>query len=264
MRIIAVDDERIALSGLEMILNKAAPKAEIAAFRQAQDALAYAARMRVDVAFLDVRMQEINGIFLAERLQETNPEINIIFVTGYDEYAREAISLHASGYITKPVTLEKVRVELEALRYPVEAKEKPLLRVQCFGNFEVFTPSGKPLHFSRTKAKETFAYLVYKRGASCTPREVAAVLFEDAPYDEKQQAYIQQIIHAMMKSLRQAGAEDVVIKQYKAMAINPEAIDCDFYRYMKHGAASAPFMGEYMAQYGWAEDMVDYLGGTTP
>ena len=204
MRIIAVDDERIALSGLEMILNKAAPKAEIAAFRQAQDALAYAARMRVDVAFLDVRMQEINGIFLAERLQETNPEINIIFVTGYDEYAREAISLHASGYITKPVTLEKVRVELEALRYPVEAKEKPLLRVQCFGNFEVFTPSGKPLHFSRTKAKETFAYLVYKRGASCTPREVAAVLFEDAPYDEKQQAYIQQIIHAMMKSLRQA------------------------------------------------------------
>lgn len=67
-----------------------------------------------------------------------------------------------------------------------------------------------------------------------------------------------------MKSLRQAGAEDVVIKQYKAMAINPEAIDCDFYRYMKHGAASAPFMGEYMAQYGWAEDMVGYLGGTTP
>ena len=56
----------------------------------------------------------------------------------------------------------------------------------------------------------------------------------------------------------------MVIKQYKAMAINPEAIDCDFYRYMKHGAASAPFMGEYMAQYGWAEDMVGYLGGTTP
>lgn len=264
MRIIAVDDERIALSGLETILSRAAPKAEIAAFRRAQEALAYAAGMRVDVAFLDVRMQEINGLFLAEGLQKTNPEINIIFVTGYDEYAREAIELHASGYITKPVTLEKVRAELEALRFPVGAKEKPLLRVQCFGNFEVFTPDGRPLHFSRTKAKETFAYLVHKCGTSCTPREVAAVLFEDAPYDEKQQAYIQQIVSAMMKSLRQAGAKGVIMKQYKSLAINPEAIDCDFYRYMKHGAASAPFMGEYMTQYGWAEDMVGYLGSTAP
>ena len=106
MKIIAVDDERIALSGLKLILNKAVPQADIAAFRQAKEALAYACQTRVDIAFLDVRMQEMNGIFLAERLKETNPRINIIFVTGYDEYAREAISLHASGYITKPVTLE--------------------------------------------------------------------------------------------------------------------------------------------------------------
>lgn len=49
-------------------------------------------------------MQEMNGTFLAKRLKA--PRINIIFVTSYDEYAREAISLHASGYITKPVTLE--------------------------------------------------------------------------------------------------------------------------------------------------------------
>ena len=262
MKIIAVDDERIALSGLELILNKAVPQADIAAFRQAKEALAYACQTRVDIAFLDVRMQEMNGIFLAERLKETNPRINIIFVTGYDEYAREAISLHASGYITKPVTLEKVRAEMEALRFAVETREQPLLRVQCFGNFEVFTPSGEPLHFSRLKSKEAFAYIVYKRGASCTVREVAAVLFEDAPFDEKRQAYFQQIIHSMMKSLRQAGAESVIIKRYKAMAINPDAIDCDFYRYLKQGAGSEPFMGEYMAQYEWAEEMVGYLGGT--
>lgn len=259
MKIIAVDDERIALAGLESILSKTVPQAEIVAFRRAEDALADAQKTRIDVAFLDVRIQEMNGLFLAERLKETNPAINIIFVTGYDEYAREAISLHASGYITKPVTPEKVLAEMEALRFPVKPEEKPLLRVQCFGNFEVFTPSGEPMHFSRQKAKEVFAYLVYKRGASCTPREVGAVLFEDVPYDEKRQAYLQQIIHSMMKSLRQAGAESVVIKRYKAMAVNPEAIECDFYRYMKQEQASEPFMGEFMAQYEWAEDMAGYL-----
>ncbi|MGN0778491.1 MAG: response regulator [Aristaeellaceae bacterium] len=261
MNIMAVDDERIALSGLELILNRVAPGAEIVTFRQAEDALAYASGVCIDVAFLDVRMQGINGISLAQQLQDMNPEINIIFVTGFDEYAREAISLHASGYITKPVTLEKVRKEMEALRFPVRVQTRPLLRVQCFGNFEVFTPSGKPLHFTRTKAKEAFAYLVYRRGASCTSREVAAVLFQDAPYDEKRQAYFQQIIHAMMQSLRQAGAECVILKRYKSMAINPEAVDCDFYRYLKQGPDGQPFMGEYMAQYGWAEDMVGYLDG---
>ena len=44
MKIIAVDDERIALSGFELILNRAVPKADIAAFRQAKEALAYQLR----------------------------------------------------------------------------------------------------------------------------------------------------------------------------------------------------------------------------
>ena len=259
MRIIAVDDERIALAGLESILRRTMPQAETAAFRRVEEALAYAAHTRVDVAFLDVRMREMNGLSLAERLQKTNPRINIIFVTGYDEYAREAISLHASGYITKPVTLEKVCAELEALRFPVESEERPLLRVQCFGNFEIFTPAGEPLHFSRTKAKEAFAYLVYRRGASCTSREVAAVLFEDAPYDEKQQAYFQQIVHSLMKALRQAHAEGAITKRHNAMAVNTEVIDCDFYRYMKHETAEEPFIGEFMAQYAWAEAVIGYL-----
>ena len=69
MKIIVVDDERIALSGLELILNKAVPQADIAAFRQAKEALAYACQTRVDIAFLDVRMQEMNGTFLAKRLK---------------------------------------------------------------------------------------------------------------------------------------------------------------------------------------------------
>lgn len=260
MRIIAVDDERIALTGLESILKKAAPGAEIAAFRRAEEALEYAEQERVDIAFLDVRMQGMNGLFLAERLKETNAEVNIVFVTGYDEYAREAIALHASGYITKPVTLEKVRAELGALRFPLEPEERPLLRVRCFGNFEVYTLDGEPVHFARTKAKEVFAYLVHKRGTSCATREIAAVLFEDAPYDEKRQAYFQQIIHAMMKSLRQVGAEIVVTKRYKAISVNTKAIDCDFYHYMNgERDPGSPFMGEYMAQYAWAEEMAGFL-----
>ncbi len=76
-------------------------------------------------------------------------------------------------------------------------KSDALLRVQCFGNFDVFTPNGDHVHFERSKSKEVFAYLVHKHGSSCSTKEIAAALFEDAPYDEKQQNYVQKLIQGM-------------------------------------------------------------------
>ena len=85
--------------------------------------------------------------------------MNIIFVTGFSEYTGDAMRLHASGYIMKPVTTEAVKSELDDLRFPIIPKDNSLLRVQCFGNFDVFTPDGKPMHFERSRSKEIFAYL---------------------------------------------------------------------------------------------------------
>lgn len=45
---------------------------------------------------------------LAKRLKEINPKMNIIFVTGFSEYAGDAMKMHASGYIMKPVTKENL------------------------------------------------------------------------------------------------------------------------------------------------------------
>lgn len=50
----------------------------------------------------------------------------------------EAFHLHASGYVLKPATPETIRWELEDLRRPVLREDDGRLRVQCFGNFEVF------------------------------------------------------------------------------------------------------------------------------
>lgn len=81
------------------------------------------------------------------------------------------------------------------LRFPIVPKNNALLRVQCFGNFDVFTPGGEHVRFERSKAKEMFAYLIHKQGTSCTSREIAAVLFEDEPYDEKNQNLMQTYIY---------------------------------------------------------------------
>ncbi len=126
---LAVDDERLALQLLTDAIQAVLPKAEVFAFSKPGEALSCARENRCDIAFLDVRMRSMTGLELARKLKGLCPRINIIFVTGYSEYVGEAMQLHASGYLEKPVTAEKVRREVEDLRHPVLSSS----RARCCG-----------------------------------------------------------------------------------------------------------------------------------
>ena len=259
MVIVAVDDEKPARILLESILRNVRPEAEIHIFAAPEELLEFVEKCSADIAVLDICMySDLNGVILAKKLKEINGKINIIFATAHERFLRDAMSMHASGYIVKPFTEAEVRKELDDLRHPLTEEKNVLLKVRCFGNFDVFTLDNKPLHFERSKAKEVLAYLIYKHGTSCTIREIAAVLFEDEPYDLKQQAYIQKIISAMMKSLRKCNAADVVFKKYNSLSVNTSKLDCDYYRFkeLDSGAVNA-YNSEYMAQYYWADFMFD-------
>ena len=254
MRMLCVDDEPLMLIMLEQAVKEAAPEDEVHAFRYQEDLLEDARKNGCDVAFLDIHMRGMNGVELAKELKAVNPKMNIIFVTGFSEYTGAAMKLHASGYIMKPVTAEEVRKELSDLRFPIVPRSNALLRVQCFGNFDVFLPDGEHVRFERSKSKEMFAYLVHRHGSSCSIREIAAALFEDEPYDKKQLNYMQQLTHAMMKSLRAVGAEEVVVKDFNALAVKPDLLDCDYYRFQELDAGAVnSYQNEYMSQYYWAD-----------
>lgn len=258
MKILCVDDEPLALEMLTEAIEEAAPDAELKAFRKQSDLLEEARQGGCDIAFLDIHMRGMNGVELAKKLKDLNPKTNIIFVTGYDEYTGDVMRLRASGYVMKPVTKEKLEEELKELRFPIEPKSGAVLKVQCFGNFDVFTLDGTPVHFERSKSKEVFAYLVHRHGSSCTVKEIAAALFEDEPYDLKQQAYLQKIISAMMKSLRKIGAEKVINKSYNSMSVNVSLLDCDYYRFLELDAGAVnSYQCEYMSQYYWADFMFE-------
>lgn len=254
MRMLCVDDEPLMLKMLEMAIKEARPDADITAHKKQADLLEDARKNGCDIAFLDIHMRGMNGVELAKELKTVNPKMNIIFVTGFSEYAGEAMSMHASGYIMKPVTKEKIEKELADLRFPIIPKKNAKLRVQCFGNFDVFTPDGDHVRFERSKAKEVFAYLVHRRGSSCTTREIFAAIFEDEPYEKKLQNLLQTYIYSMIRSLKKIGAEDAVVRSYNALAVNPEVLDCDYYRFceLDAGAVNA-YECEYMSQYYWAD-----------
>lgn len=247
MKVLLVDDEKLQLLRLQNVVEEVLKSAEIFAFTNPLEALEECKDKKIDIAFLDIEMPKINGVKLAKKLKESNPLINIIFVTAYSEYAIDAYNLRASGYITKPVNVDKVKIEIDELRYPVELKTTKKLQVKCFGNFEIFK-DGVPIKFSYQRSKEVFAYLIDREGSSININELNAVLWE-----EDHKSYLRNIISDIQNTLKEIGADDVFIKRHNECFIDVNKVDCDAYEYKKDNPnAVRMYRGEYMMQYSWA------------
>ena len=248
MRIIAVDDEKISLESLVNSIKAIVTEDEVVSFRYPEDALEYVKENSCDIAFLDVEMAGMNGVELAEELKKYNTEINIVFCTGYGNYRDVAFELHASGYLMKPITPEKVKRELENLRRPIVEVKR--LKVQAFGNFEVYL-DGKPVVFKYRRTKELFAYLVDRLGAMCTVGEIIGILFED---ESGREDYFQKLRRDLLSTLEELGCENAIIHKRGMLGVVISEIQCDYYDCLsnKRDLASCYF-GEYMTQYSFAE-----------
>ena len=264
MIIYVLDDEPIALRGTINTIQKVVPEAKVTGFSRANDALRHIRDTKEypDVVFSDIEMPGMSGLNFAVALKRLCPEAKIIFVTAYSQYAIDAFRLHVHGYILKPITAERVREELDYLikentpeQEPAQEEEqtRELLKVQCFGYFEVFW-KGEPLMFGRRQTKELLAYLIDRKGATCTSEEIATALWEDEDNLKHLKARIRILISDLRQTLAKIGMEDIILRRSGQIAIRRDAVDCDYY-HMLDGDMEAvnAYRGEYMMQYSWAE-----------
>lgn len=259
LNIIAVDDEQTLLYLSQQAIQKALPGCSVAVFTSAQDSIDYAANTKVDVAFLDIDMGSMNGLILAKHLKDINAKTNIVFITGYTEYAVDAFAVEASGYILKPVGPEDIKRAMSSLRYPPELQSDKRVRIKCFGGFAVYV-DGKPLIFPQAKAQELFAYLVHKRGSTVHNPDIAAVLWEDRPYNASVQTSVRRVRAQLMNVLRDAGVEDIIKKGWNSVAADVSIFSCDSYEYLDGDMTFVNrYAGEYMNEYSWAEFTAAYI-----
>ena len=251
---IAVDDEPLMLYALGKAVKASADITSVAEFGSCDDALRWARDNPVDVAFLDIDMRGMGGMALAEKIMGLRPDCRIVFCTGYERYAVAAIKLRVSGYLMKPISAKAVQEEIDNIKGR-RAKEKPLT-VKCFGNFEVYA-QGEKLTFKRTKTKELLAFLVDRNGAGVTGKEISARLWVDNGDEAKCHNYLRQLFLDLRHALEAVGAGSVFEQNNYTYSLNTEKIDCDYYTYLKTGKPE--FRGEYMTQYGWAEDTCGLL-----
>ena len=253
---ITVDDERPMLKALTDIVKASPDIKEVYDFSVCSAALEWISENSADVAFLDINMRGMGGLALAEKINEFHPDCKIVFCTGFEEYALDAIRLRCSGYLVKPITTEDVQKEIDYIKSKMS--NTSLLDVKCFGNFEVLK-NGEALAFKRTKAKELFAVLVDRNGAGMTGKQICAVMWPENTDDVKNMDYLRHLVGDLKKALAQVGAEKVFCQEGYNYRIDTTRINCDYHMFLKTG--NPRFFGEYMTQYSWAEGTLSILLG---
>ena len=109
-----VDDEKLALSRLQRLLNENGIE-DIAAFNNPVDALKEITKTKFDAVFLDISMPNISGFELADSIIALEPKTFIVFQTAYEEYALEAFKKGGIGYLVKPIESEAIKNILEKI-----------------------------------------------------------------------------------------------------------------------------------------------------
>jgi two-component system LytT family response regulator len=111
--VLIVDDEAPARSILRELLSSQPGVRILAECANGFEAVKAAADLQPDVVFLDIEMPKLDGF---EVLELIDPNIAVVFVTAYDNYAIRAFEVHAVDYVLKPFRAERLAAAFERAR----------------------------------------------------------------------------------------------------------------------------------------------------
>ncbi len=108
INVLVVDDESGALESFRMILE--IKDYQVFTFSRGAEALEAVKTNKFDIAFVDLRMPEMDGLTVLENLKKLTPNTEVIIVTAYasEESQANAISLGAMEYLRKPFLMEEI------------------------------------------------------------------------------------------------------------------------------------------------------------
>ncbi|QKF77799.1 DNA-binding response regulator [Arcobacter defluvii] len=115
MKVMIVDDEKLALDRLKRLLNENGIE-DITEFNNPVVALKEITKTKFDVVFLDISMPNISGFELADSIINIEPKTFIVFQTAYEEFALKAFQSGGMGYLVKPIESNDIKNILEKIR----------------------------------------------------------------------------------------------------------------------------------------------------
>ena len=229
IRIAAVDDEIHVLERVERMVAEFKDVELCGLFESSEQLLSYLKEDIIDVVFLDIEMPEVNGLELSTQIIDLNDNINIVFVTAFNQYAVEAFELYAIDYILKPLTSVRLGKTIDRLlksKRVIRQYEKPF--IQCIGGFEVFI-NREVLIWKNSKAKEVLAFLIQKGGIPVDWEKIADAVWPEYN-SEKAQTNFHATTYLLRKRLAEAGISGILESGRGNYRIVTDQVACDFYQ----------------------------------
>lgn len=256
MKTIIVDDEMLAIKQFEMECKKI-PWVNIAGkFQNAQQALEYAKKEKIEAAFLDIELSGMNGILLGKKLRELYPNLVVIFLTGYDNYTMDALHMKADYYLMKPYSSKDFRDVMENARL-LTRRQKKRIFIRTLGRFDLIIDD-QVVDLPNAKAKELLALCVDHKGGHVSMEEAVDKLWEDRTYDERVKNLYRKATMSLRKVFQEYELEEVFGNKRGSCYINPELIDCDYFEVLEYKRQNLDYrkriVGTYMPEYSWAEE----------
>ena len=122
VRALIVDDEPLLRTHLAHHLAQLWPELAIAGeARNGREAVDLVAQLQPDVVFLDVHMPGMNGVEAARLM---GPDVQIVFVTAYEQYAVAAFEQGAIDYLVKPFDAERLGESVTRLRRRIAERRR--------------------------------------------------------------------------------------------------------------------------------------------
>ncbi|RRS00404.1 response regulator [Glycomyces terrestris] len=116
IRVLVVDDEALIRTGFQHILN-AAGDIEVVAAVSGRQALAEVGRLHPDVVLLDIRMPDVDGLTILERIRAlpSPPVVAMLTTFDTDEYVAAALRMGAAGFLLKDTDPEHLALQVRTL-----------------------------------------------------------------------------------------------------------------------------------------------------
>ena len=139
IRTILVDDEKLAIQGLQLRLQPFEDVEIIDTCSNGREAIRKIKTEKPDLVFLDIQMPGFDGFSVVKGVMEIEPPL-FVFVTAYEEHAIRAFEANAVNYLMKPVDEDKLADTIERVRQRLAEKKSAEDAEQLMGVLSEVAP----------------------------------------------------------------------------------------------------------------------------
>lgn len=239
LRAIAVDDEPLALEHLRYLAVRVPGLDFVKTFVKPRQALDWlqSNHQAVDLVFLDISMPHWNGLEIAEIIQQSGVDVDVVFVTAYNEYALDAFRVHALDYLLKPIEVKAIQevVDLYHRRRgqrPTPWASKGRFMVRTFGGLCIDI-DGRELGDWKTKKAEELFSLVLHNGRRKIHRERLMEILWPEMDQKRASNNLYTVSYYVRKCLKEHGLEDFFVRDKEQYYVKLDEVEVDYVRFSR-------------------------------